>query len=279
MNSSILARDVRFMGISAAMLAATLAALLAVLVLAKPSGAQTDIITVEPTEVGFGAVQVGTDSEVREIYVRNTGDSRVRLGLDLLGLDLADFELVGYDLGDPNGDILRIGAGQTETLTVKFTPLTPGEKLATLNLNVAGTTTEVDLSGTGTPTDPTQQPGAQGCTIVGTNNSEVLTGTPRRDVICALGGSDRVSAMAGNDKVRGGRGNDAVRSSKGRDTLKGGVGGDRLTDKAGRRGDRLFGQGGKDRLNTKDGKRGDLLNGGPRRDKAFKDRGDRVRSI
>jgi hypothetical protein len=35
-------------------------ALLAVLILAKPSGAQdTPLITVEPTEVGIGAVHVG----------------------------------------------------------------------------------------------------------------------------------------------------------------------------------------------------------------------------
>jgi hypothetical protein len=89
MNNSILARDARFMGISAAMLVATLTALLAVFVLAKPSGAQqTDIVTVKPSEVGFGAVQVGTDREdllVREIYVRNTGDSRVRVGIAALG--------------------------------------------------------------------------------------------------------------------------------------------------------------------------------------------------
>jgi Ca2+-binding RTX toxin-like protein len=76
-----------------------------------------------------------------------------------------------------------------------------------------------------------------------------------------------------------GRGNDVVRSSKGRDTLNGGIDTDRLTDKAGRREDRPFVKGGKDTLNAKDGRRGDLLSGGPRRDKAFNDRGDKVRSI
>jgi hypothetical protein len=35
----------------------------------------------------------------------------------------------------------------------------------------------VDLSGTGVQQPPTNQPGTRGCTIIGTNNGEVLTGT------------------------------------------------------------------------------------------------------
>jgi hypothetical protein len=63
-----------------------------------------------------------------------------------------------------------------------------------------------------------------------------------------------------------------------KDIIRGGAGNDRLVDKAGKR-DRLLGQRGKDTPNAKDGQRGDLLIGGPRRDNAFKDRGDRARSI
>ena len=72
MNSSILARDdVRFMGISAAMLTATLAALLAVFVLAKPSGAQVPplTLTVDPTRVDFGTV-VTDDRVVGSVVTR-----------------------------------------------------------------------------------------------------------------------------------------------------------------------------------------------------------------
>jgi Ca2+-binding RTX toxin-like protein len=85
-------------------------------------------------------------------------------------------------------------------------------------------------------------------------------GAPGRDVICARGGADRVNGLGSKDIIRGGAGND------------------RLVDKAGKR-DRLLGQRGKDTPNAKDGQRGDLLIGGPRRDNAFKDRGDWARSI
>lgn len=288
----------------AVVLAATLAALVAVLVLAKPSGAQ-DVpqvtLTVDPVEIGFGAVLndgVGGSIATRTITITNTGSTPIVI--DGFTLKTATGELLldsGFtaDFG-PDGTLTLAGNGGTGTFDVTFDPSTEGVQEALLTLeglvdgtvvdtiglvNEAGeTVTGIDVSGTGTQTDPFAQPGTRGCTIVGTNNNrEVLTGTRGKDVICGRGGRDLVSALAGNDRVRAGHGNDVVRSSKGRDTLLGGVGGDRLTDKAGRRGDRLFGQGGTDTLITKDGKRGDLLVGGPGRDRAFKDRGDRSRSI
>jgi Ca2+-binding RTX toxin-like protein len=97
---------------------------------------------------------------------------------------------------------------------------------------------------------PTVSLAGHGCTIIGTNDGEVLTGTLGRDVICARGGADRANGLGSKDIIRGGPGND------------------HLVDKAGR-----------DTLNAKDGERGDVLVGGPRRDRAFKDRGDRARSI
>jgi Ca2+-binding RTX toxin-like protein len=268
----------RGVGAIAVALAATLVALVTVFVIAKPSGAQDTTVTIEPTEVGFGAVEVDADAEKRTISITNTGDTTLRIGgVDFSGTDADDFDLV-TTIDSLRG--LRVGVGDTVTLVVSFDPLTTGAKEATLILNdllgqaIPGAP-QVNITGTGVTT----QPNAPGCDIVGTNNGEVLTGTPNSEVICALGGNDRVSALGGNDKVRGGRGNDRVRSSKGIDTLIGGAGADRITDKAGRRGDKLFGQRGRDTLNAKDGRRGDVLNGGPQRDRAFKDRGDRVRSI
>jgi Ca2+-binding RTX toxin-like protein len=282
-NTSVNNGDARFMGISAAMLVATLAALLAVFALAKPSQAQDTTVTIEPTEVGFGAVEVNADAEKRTISITNTGDVRLVIGgVDFSGTDADNFDLVTTI--DPLKG-LSIGAGDTATLEVSFDPLTTGAKEATLILNdLLGQTIpgapQVNITGTGISTAPNDQPGARpDCDITGTPNGEVLTGTPNSEIICALGGNDRVSALGGNDKVRSGRGNDVVRSSKGIDTLIGGAGADRITDKAGRRGDKLIGQRGRDTLNAKDGRRGDLLNGGPQRDRAFKDRGDRVRSI
>ena len=263
MNNSILARDARFMGISAAMLVATLAALLALFVLAKPSQAQDTTVTIEPTEVGFGAVEVNADAEKRTISITNTGDTTLRIGgVDFSGTDADDFDLLTAI--DPLKG-LRVEVGDTATLEVSFDPLTTGAKEATLILNnLLGQTIpgapQVNITGTGISTAPNAQPGAQpNCDITGTPKGEVLTGTPNRDVICALGGNDRVNGLGANDKLFGGKGND------------------RITDKAGK--DRLIGQSGRDRLNARDRARGDILKGGPARDRAIKDRGDRARSI
>jgi hypothetical protein len=260
-NSSVDHSGARFIGISAAMLAALTAALLAIFVLAKPSGAQeTPILTVEPTEVGFGAVAVGTTGDpVRTIYIRNTSGARLVIGgIDILGANAGDFSLVDPL---PVGGIILDRDGTYE-LEVAFTPSANGTRVAELGFDVVGGGTNVptvNLTGTGVSDPPTNQPGAQGCDIVGTNRGERLTGTPDPDVICALGGGDRVNGLGANDVMRGGKGND------------------RITDKAGR--DRLIGQSGRDRLNARDGSRGDLLKGGPRKDRVFKDRGDRARSI
>jgi Ca2+-binding RTX toxin-like protein len=239
------------MGISAAMLAATLAALLAVFVLAKPSQAQDTTVTVEPTEVNFGAVEVNSNPETRTISITNTGTDPLVITGVTFSDPAAGFSLV-TDLGF---DGLTVGLNETKFLEVSFDPVTEGVKQTTLTLNnllgaIPGAP-QVNITGTGVTT-PNAAPD---CTIVGTNNGETIRGTPGKDVICALGG---------NDKVKGGRGNDVVRSSKGNDVIRGDSGKDRLTDRAGR-----------DQLNTKDGKRGDVASGGPQRDKIRKDKDDR----
>jgi hypothetical protein len=80
MNTTSLTRDgMRVIGTSAVVLAATLAALLAVFVLAKPSEAADVQLTVEPSEVGFGEVQVDT-TDKGTITTRNTGGTAVTIG-------------------------------------------------------------------------------------------------------------------------------------------------------------------------------------------------------
>ena len=243
--------------IAAATLAATVA-LVAIFATAKPSEAQdTNIVTIEPIEVGFGAVQVGTDSQTRTIYVRNPGSELLSLQL---GLDVLEGSLAEFDLGvNSIGDVLTIGPGGETTLQVRLTPTSSGQKLADLTFTPIGGTgpvASVDLGGTATPDDPLTQPGvADQCTIAGTNQGETITGTEGRDVICARGGNDKVDGRGANDKMFGGFGND------------------RIKDKLGR--DRAFGQGGRDRLITKDGKPRDLVKGGSGKDRARVDKGDK----
>lgn len=259
MDNTILAR--KGAPVSAAMLLAVVVAML-LLLAAKPSGAQevSPILTVGQTEVGFGAVQVGTVGDpVRTITVTNTSGTVLTLaGINILGADAGQFSLVEPL---PVGGIALSRDG-TYSFDVAFSPTANGTKVANLGFEVLGsgaTLPTVGLTGTGTQEPPAGQPGAQGCDIVGTNNGETLTGTPGSDVICGLGGNDRINGLGAND------------------VLKGGAGKDRITDKAGK--DRLLGQGGADRLNAKDGKRGDLLKGGGGKDRAVKDKRDRARSI
>jgi hypothetical protein len=85
----------RGVGAIAVALAATLVALVTVFVIAKPSGAQDTTVTIEPTEVGFGAVEVNADAEKRTISITNTGDTTLRIGgVDFSGTDADDFDLV-----------------------------------------------------------------------------------------------------------------------------------------------------------------------------------------
>ena len=255
---------VRFTGRMTVLLAATLvalAAMLAAFVLAKPSGAQTPpTLTVQPSEVGFGAVEVDTTGDpVQTITIKNTSGGRLTLGgITLGGTDALQFSIVnpipvtGLVL-DRNG---------TYNLQVAFSPTSNGTKTADLGFNVVGggaNLPTVNLTGTGVSEPPTNQPGAQGCDIVGTDQGETLTGTPNPDVICGLGGNDKINGLGANDVMRGGSGND------------------RIADKAGK--DKLLGQSGRDRLNAKDGNRGDLLKGGGAKDRAAKDKGDKARSI
>lgn len=259
MDNTILARKGALVSV-AALLAVVLAALL--LLAAKPSGAQevAPVLTVGQTEVGFGAVEVGTTGDpVRTVTVTNTsGTDLVLTGVSILGADAGQFSLVNPL---PVGGIALDRDG-TYTFDVAFSPTSNGAKVADLGFEVLGggaTLPTVGLTGTGVSEPPASQPGAQGCDIVGTNNGETLTGTPQADVICGLGGADRINGLGANDVLKGGSGND------------------RMADKVGK--DRLLGQGGRDRLNARDGSRGDLLKGGGGKDRAIKDKRDRARSI
>ncbi len=147
------------------------------------------------------------------------------------------------------------------------------------------------------------QPAAS-CTIVGTPADDVIAGTPDADVICGLAGNDRISGGGGDDVISGGDGNDRIRGNDGDDDLLGGRGRDRLYGGRGNdalRGNfetdwlrghsgndlivgggghnRLYGGPGNDTLIAWQNRRGvDRVYGGRGRDRAFVDRGDRVRS-
>jgi Ca2+-binding RTX toxin-like protein len=259
---------VRFTGRMTVLLAATLlalASLLAAFVLAKPSGAQTQTITVNPSEVGFGAVEVSANPETRTISIKNTGATTLVIGgVDISGTNAGDFSLA-TTIDPLNG--LSVGAGDAVTLDVNFDPATAGAKEAILTLNdllgqaIPGAP-QINISGTGVTVAP---PAPADCDIVGTDNGETLTGTPDDDVICALGGNDQVNGLGGSDTLRGGRGKDRLVDTTASRSP---------TNPSAPEADKLFGETGRDRINSKDGDGADMVNGGPQRDRIRKDKGD-----
>ncbi len=236
-----------------------LATLLAASILAKPSGAQTQTVTVQPSEVGFGAVEVSADPETRTISIKNIGATTLVIGgVDISGTNAGDFSLA-TTIDPLNG--LSVGAGEVVTLDINFDPATEGAKNAILTLNnllgqaIPGAP-QINVGGTGVTVAPTAP---ADCDIVGTNNGETLTGTPNPDVICGLRGNDKINGLGANDLMRGGAGKDLIKDKSGKD--------------------KLLGQRGRDTLNAKDGDRGDLLKGGRGKDRAVKDKKDKARGI
>jgi Ca2+-binding RTX toxin-like protein len=260
--------------VAAAFMIALVAALLTIVATGGRSQAQeTNIITVGPADVGFGAVQVDLDPTTfaeRTVTVTNTGSTAITLDLLLLNQN------AGFSFTLPGGGNQLVlnpfnEEGDKVELTVKFDPVLAlgetevfRETQLVFDSGLGGPTlATVDLSGTGTsydPTDPDENPnpGVQSdCTIIGTDNSDQLTGTAANDVICALGGNDRIDGQGGDDELRGENGRD------------------KITDKSGK--DKLIGGAKKDRLNARDGSKGDVLMGGPGKDKIVKDKKDKGR--
>ena len=84
------------------------------------------------------------------------------------------------------------------------------------------------------------------CTIIGTEDDDVLEGTTGNDVICGMGGNDRIDGKRGNDVIYGGSGNDTLYGRDGDDTIYGGSGNDLILGHRGN--DVLYGRLGDDRI-------------------------------
>jgi len=103
------------------------------------------------------------------------------------------------------------------------------------------------------------------CTIVGTNDADILPGSSAADIICAFTGNDTIAAAEGNDIVLAGGGADTATGGLAADGIDGGAGGDDLKGGGGK--DRIWGRGGRDALYGGSGP--DVLLGGPGRDVCF----------
>ena len=130
----------------------------------------------------------------------------------------------------------------------------------------------------------------QECTVIGTEENDVLRGTGGNDVICGKGGNDKIYGEGGDDTICGDDGNDSIDGGLGNDTILGGKGDDRL--KGGDGNDVLKGNEGNDRIdglegddfleggdgvdNLRGGNGNDELQGGPGDDRLYGESGDDV---
>lgn len=243
-----------------------LPAALALLCIA-PAGAQypDDPPGGNPPAGGTPTVSIG-NARVQEGDSGTRGASfRISLSASAAAAVTVSYEAVRW----PDGTATPHGDFHPTSGTVAFSP---GETSKTVSVEAIGDTRAepnetfyVHLSGATNATVATHHGRAVildddgGCTIRGTNRSDVLRGTARRDVVCGFGGSDVIRGRGGNDRLVGGPGNDRLVGGAGRDVLLGEAGGDVLV--------------------ARDGAR-DTVNGGTGGDRASVDRGlDVVRRI
>jgi uncharacterized repeat protein (TIGR01451 family) len=125
--------------------------------------------------------------------------------------------------------------GDTATVTSDTTDPDPSNNLATATTKVTGKT----------------------CTIVGTQNKDIIDGTEGADVICGLGRNDTLRGDLGDDTVYGGEGKDNLNGQDGADAAFGGNGDDSIAGVDGVSGN-------------------DTLNGGPGIDSCTADSGDKI---
>ena len=130
--------------------------------------------------------------------------------------------------------------------------------------------------------------GLADCTILGTEEDDVIEGTSGDDIICALGGDDTIDAKGGDDVIRGGLGDDTIYARAGNDVIYGEIGNDLIlghngadiiyggldddTIYGGGDADRIFGGHGRDRLYGEAGN--DTIEGGGGADTIHGGRGD-----
>src|SRR5919202_1161141 len=95
MEKTILERKGALFSGGVVLLAAALAALLLAFAAARPSEAQaTNVVTIDPSSIDFGSVNVSANPETRQITVTNNGLLDIVIGgVDILGTRSDAFDL------------------------------------------------------------------------------------------------------------------------------------------------------------------------------------------
>jgi len=116
-------------------------------------------ITVNPTSIDFGSVQVGSSSAPTTVTVTNDGTANLNVGTISLGGVNAD----QFAIQNDNCSGQTLAPGGSATVQVVFSPTLAGAKTATMAIpsdDRDEATVNVALSGTGTPAAPAPGPRA-----------------------------------------------------------------------------------------------------------------------
>jgi len=124
-------------------------------------------ITVDPTAIDFGTIDVGKSSNPTTITVLNSGTLNLNTG-QASTTNPTEFIIINDNVSNQT-----ITPGNTRTLQVKFTPSSSGTKSATLNIysnDSDKNPVTVTLSGTGHKTESGGGGGGGGCGSIGLDN-------------------------------------------------------------------------------------------------------------
>jgi regulation of enolase protein 1 (concanavalin A-like superfamily) len=125
------------------------------------SGSGSPVVSLNPTALSFGSVNVGSDSPYETVTLSNTGTATLTISsISIAGTDSSDFS-------ETNNCGSSLNAGSACLVDITFKPSAAGSLSATLSLatNASGSPASIPLSGTGVSvTGPAPPPGTGGVT-------------------------------------------------------------------------------------------------------------------
>lgn len=177
----------------------------------------------------------------RDITLANSGSTPARG----LRLTLDPRRDTGFSIASEECPV-KLGSGESCTMTIKFAPGTPLIADVVLKATSARASAELPMTGTGRDdTLPAACQEGKMC-IIGTEGPDYIGGTEDADYIEGLGGDDELHGKLMNDVIYGGPGNDLIYGGWNRDELFGGDHNDTIQGKE--HDDLLYGGHGTDHL-------------------------------
>jgi hypothetical protein len=126
-------------------------------------------VSLAPSSLNFGSVNLGSTSAVQNVTLTNTGNATLTIGgISLTGADTGDF-------GGSDNCPGSVSAGQSCTFGVQFRPTAAGARSAAISIadNASGSPQSIGLSGTGV--QPSTPPGTYPVVVGAISGTDVHT--------------------------------------------------------------------------------------------------------